>query len=118
MQTFPEPSKGKWQVTPNGGITPMWRRDSKELYYLDLDGKLMAVTIHGGNSLGNDPPVALFPTAIPMQGVPSSTPYEPSADGRKFLTIAPASVPKTESSSTQPNPIVAMLNWTSTLRKN
>jgi Tol biopolymer transport system component len=116
VQTFPDPSKGRWQVSPNGGATPMWRRDSKELYFLDLDGKLMTVAIHGGESLGNDPPKMLFQTKIPIQGVPSSTPYEASADGKKFLMIVPVTAPPT-ATSPESDPITVMVNWDVALRK-
>jgi Tol biopolymer transport system component len=116
VSTFPDPSKGTWRVSLNGGATPMWRRDSKELYFLDLDGKLMSVAIHGGESLGNDPPKMLFPTKIPIQGVPSSTPYEASADGKKFLMIVPVTAPPT-ATSVESDPITVMVNWDVALRK-
>jgi WD40 repeat protein len=116
VQTFPDPSKGRWRMSVNGGVTPMWRRDSKELYFLDLDGKLMAVAIHGGESPGNDPPKMLFQTQIPIQGVPSSTPYEASADGKKFLMIVPVTARPTTTSAVS-DPITVMVNWDVALRK-
>ena len=33
----------KRQVSVNGGCQPLWRKDGKELFYLTLEGKLMAV---------------------------------------------------------------------------
>ena len=44
VQPFPGPG-GKWQVSTDGGIAPRWRRDSKELFYIAPNGKLMAVPI-------------------------------------------------------------------------
>ena len=36
------------QVSTNGGMEPIWRPDGRELFYLDLDGRLMAVPISTG----------------------------------------------------------------------
>ena len=44
MQSFP-PSGGKWQVSTNGGSTPRWRRDGKELFYLASDSRIMSVDV-------------------------------------------------------------------------
>jgi len=44
IQSFPEP-KQKYQVTTNGGRSPDWRKDGKELFYFSSDNKFMAVNI-------------------------------------------------------------------------
>src|SRR5213083_2964398 len=36
---------GKWQVSTTGGAQVRWRHDGKELFYIALDGRLMAVPI-------------------------------------------------------------------------
>jgi hypothetical protein len=35
-------------VSTNGGIRPAWSRDGKELYFVALDGNLMAVDVKSG----------------------------------------------------------------------
>lgn len=40
-----QPISGKWMVSKDGGTTALWRRDGKELFYLSLDGKVMAVDV-------------------------------------------------------------------------
>ena len=54
MRPFAEPAAGgtrsdraggQWQVSTAGGIYPLWRFDTKELYYIDPDSKLMAAPI-------------------------------------------------------------------------
>jgi Tol biopolymer transport system component len=49
VQPFPEPS-GKWQLSTGGGKQPRWRADGKELYFIALDNKLMAVTVAASGS--------------------------------------------------------------------
>ncbi len=44
IQPFPG-TGGKLQVSANGGAQVRWRRDGKELFYIALDGRLMAVPI-------------------------------------------------------------------------
>ncbi len=44
MQGFPE-RRGKWPVSAEGGRTPAWRADGKELYWVGPDGTLMAASV-------------------------------------------------------------------------
>ena len=46
----PAAAVGKWQISTAGGDRPRWRRDGRELYYIALDGKLMAVPVAIGNA--------------------------------------------------------------------
>ena len=61
IQAFPGPG-GPQQVTTAGGSQPRWGPDGKELFYVGLDGRLMAVPIAVGADRQLDPgtPVALF----------------------------------------------------------
>ncbi len=45
VQPFPGPG-AKVRISTNGGAQMRWRRDGKELFYIALDGRLMAVPIH------------------------------------------------------------------------
>ena len=47
---FPR-AAGKWPVSSNGGNSPVWRRDSRELFYHAHDGQLMAVSVGAGPRL-------------------------------------------------------------------
>ena len=46
VQHFSDGS-GKRRVSINGGVAPQWRGDGRELYYQNLDNKLMAVPVTG-----------------------------------------------------------------------
>ena len=73
----------KWQVSSIGGVSPKWRKDSKELFYLDPSDNLVAVDVNASASavqLGT--PHTLF-QAIGIQR--EYGPYDVSADGKKFL---------------------------------
>src|SRR4029079_10924115 len=62
VQSFPDPNGGRWQITAQGGVEPKWRRDGKELYYLALDGKLMAVPIKTDRTFEAGTAIQLFET--------------------------------------------------------
>ena len=64
IQPFPGPG-GRRQVTTAGGSQPRWRPDGKELFYVGLDGRLMAVPIAVGadRQLEAGTAVALFQDA-------------------------------------------------------
>ena len=107
VQPFPGPGN-KLLVSSNGGAQPRWRRDGAELFYIAMDGRLMAVQLRrpaSGGTFEVGTPVPLFPTRIPggaVQGVYKQQ-YAVSADGR-FLINTLIDEDKT-------SPISLILNW-------
>jgi Tol biopolymer transport system component len=104
---FPGP-RNKWPVSTNGGSQVRWRRDMKELFYIALDGRLMAVPIRVASNatppeVGT--PVALFapPLGGAVQRADFRHQYMVSSDGQRFL-VATA----TEGVN---SPITIILNW-------
>ena len=98
------PATGKWMVSKDGGTTPLWRRDGKELFYLSLDGTAMAVEVNTSGVFQAGIPKALF--KVP-RGVLF---WDVSADGTRFLMPAPSAA------SAQP-PFTVVLNWQAGLKK-
>ena len=101
---------GQWQVSTSGGVTPRWRADGKELYYVAPDGKLMAapVAVNGATFLPGTP-VALFQTRRPGSGRDDSlgTEYDVSGDGR-FLIMMSEDITA---------PITLLQNWNPEAKK-
>jgi eukaryotic-like serine/threonine-protein kinase len=106
VQSFPAPG-GKWQVSTTGGSQPRWRRDGKELFYVALDRKLMAVPVKTGAAFEADTPRALFQTTLPT--TPLRQAYSAAPDGQRFLLAAPV-----EAAS---SPMTIIENWTAALKK-
>lgn len=76
-------------MSSNVGAQPRWRADGRELFYIGLDGRLMAVPIRlgaGDNDIAVQPPDPLFATQIggAIQGI-SRQLYMVSPDGHRFL---------------------------------
>ena len=79
---------GQWQVSTAGGIHPVWRRDGKELYYLNPEGAMMAAPIATGAAFSPGAPVVLFPTRIVgggLDGMGTGRQYDVAADGRFLI---------------------------------
>ena len=67
VQLLPEdgPMTGrKWQVSYEGGSWPRWRRDGKELFYLDGERSMVAVSVARVDSFEPATPRLLFSTGI------------------------------------------------------
>lgn len=109
IQDFPAGTR-RTQVSTNGGMQPKWRGDSKELYYLQSDGTLMSVAIGAGAAVDAAMPRALFKGPGPKVLDPYRSDYEPASDGQRFLMKVPAS-------TSRPNAITVVLNWTALLAK-
>lgn len=76
----------KWTVSTKGGWSAHWRRDGRELFYLTLDGTLMAVPVRADRTLELGVPQALFATDLrpsPMQLLMNQ--YAISHDGQRIL---------------------------------
>jgi hypothetical protein len=74
-------------VSTTGGIQPRWSPDGKELYYLGLDGRMMAVPIKvAGPALEFGAPVALFsPRISGVDNVDAGLQYDVTRDGRFLI---------------------------------
>jgi eukaryotic-like serine/threonine-protein kinase len=98
----------KWQASTDGGQSARWRRDGKELFFLDPADNMMAVEVKAsGSSVQLGTPRALFHAS----GVQNQQgPFSVTADGKKFL-INSGDV-KEES-----QPLTLVQNWTAELRK-
>ena len=95
----------KRQVSRNGGGQPLWRNDGKELFFLSLQGKLMAVETRLGATLETSDPTSLFQAPIGVN--PIIDQYAVARDGQRFIFCAP------DNSSGQP--ITVVVNWTAGL---
>jgi Tol biopolymer transport system component len=92
------------RISRGGGVSPRWRDDGRELYYLSPDGKMMAVEVAKEPGFMTQVPVPLFQT-------PSGTTMgDVAADGQRFLLVTPVG-PSASS------PFTVVLNWTSGLKK-
>jgi Tol biopolymer transport system component len=102
------PGGGQFQISRNGGWAPKWRGDGKEIFFLALDGTMMAADVTLGNTVQAAVPHALFPTTL-LKTQDKHT-YTVTKDGKRFLLV----VPEQHQAAT---PITVVLNWPSLVKK-
>ena len=103
----PSAPSGKWLVSNGGGVSPHWRRDGKELFYLAPDLTVMAVSVTAGASFQVGTPTPLF--KISASGLTGGY-FSVSADGTRFLVEVP------ERQDLRP-PFTVVVNWQAGLKK-
>ena len=107
LNTRPEGGGARWQVSTRGGRSPRWRSDGKEIFYLAQTNQMMAAEVdEKDNSIVVRAAQVLF-RCIPIPSIPSSSPYDVSPDGKKFVI---------NSFSDDNTPLTLMLNWPANLK--
>ena len=108
-EVYVQPFQGageRTRISRDGGVQARWRSDGRELFYLTLEGQLVAVPITpgpDGRSLQPGPAVPLFPAKVgPVQGIALHS-YTVARDGQRFLI-------ETVIEET-PRPISVIVNW-------
>ncbi len=100
------------RVSANGGGQPRWRGDGKELFYIGLDGSLMAVEVRSGATgleLGMPQTLVVAKTFAAVLEGSDYTDYGVTPDGQRFLVKRPVE------GSERPR-IHVLLDWPSLLR--
>ncbi|MCI0444806.1 serine/threonine-protein kinase [bacterium] len=113
VRSFPIDAGGKWQLSFESGQQPRWRKDGKELFYLTVDKKLMAVEVESRDSFQVGASKLLFQTeAHPNLNVAlwNSRQYFPADNGKRFLINSTVDSPSERQ-------ITILLNWKSLLKK-
>jgi Tol biopolymer transport system component len=97
------------RVSTNGGAQVRWRRDGTELFYIALDGRLMAVPIQLNavdKTMVTGVPTPLFNTRVggAIQGATTQQ-YAVASDGQRFLMSTISEI--------RTAAITVILNWKS-----
>jgi Tol biopolymer transport system component len=109
LRPFPA-GTGKLQVSKSGGSQPVWRADGKELFFLAVDGTLMAAPV-ATISFELGTPQSLFRSgASPTSKMRT---YAVSRDGKRFLVVASRSSDRFDSNAT----LTVVVNWLPAVQK-
>jgi eukaryotic-like serine/threonine-protein kinase len=109
VQPYPR-GGGKWQISTDGGIEPLWNPNGRELFYRTAN-KMMAVQITTQPTFAAGRPTMLFEgdylsSPFPATGVT----YDITPDGRRFLMI-------TDAPTEQATQINVVVNWFEELKR-
>jgi hypothetical protein len=78
VQRYP-PDGSKWQLSADGGTSPMWARNGRELFRSGND--MVSVTIDPIPAFSHGPRVVLFNRALAIQR------FAVTADAQRFLVL-------------------------------
>ena len=81
----------KKKITSNGGMSPRWPREGKELFYVDTAGNMTALPVKIGATFETGKPEVLFQVDVPEYDVGGITfaDYDATKDGQRFIVITP-----------------------------
>ena len=100
VQSFPEP-RGPHRISADGGSTPQWGPDGRELFYRSTAGKVMVVNM----TLASDTVAASAPREL--FAIPPESFFEAAPDGQRFLVSVP---------DPTPHPLTVIVNWPSLVK--
>ena len=105
VRPFPGTSERREKISTAGGRFPLWSPRGGELYFVELDGDVVAASISFSPALHVDRITPLFRWQAPPPDV-SGRPYDVSPIDGRFLMIKPSA-----DSATGPTQIAVVLNW-------
>jgi serine/threonine-protein kinase len=108
VRPYPKINDRRWPVSTGGGTRPLWAPNGRELFYVGMDGSLMAVPVQTSGatfSAGNPTQIiqTRYGTPLPDRS------YDISPDGKRFLMIKEADDKSTG--------IVVVQNWLEELKR-
>jgi Tol biopolymer transport system component len=109
VQPFPGPG-GRWQISNEGGIEPLWSRNGKQLFYR-WGNRVLVVDVQTGSGFSASKPRLVFEEPGYTSGSPIRF-WDISADGQRFLMV------KLVERKSQPvTEMILVQNWLEELKR-
>jgi serine/threonine-protein kinase len=106
VRPFPDASVGQRLISTAGGTRPLWAPKGRELFYVALDGALMAVPLDPqGDTWSAGSPAKVVEGPYSTLSSVSGRTYDVSTDGRRFLLI------KRSAAQAAAPQIIVVQNW-------
>ena len=102
VRSFPKVEDAKWPISSDGGMSPVWGPNGRELFYRSLDDAMMVVTIQIEPSFSAGSPRVLFTGRYHTDVFRN---YDISPDGQRFLMI------KAEQAEETRTELIIVQNW-------
>jgi dipeptidyl aminopeptidase/acylaminoacyl peptidase len=113
VRTFPDVNEGRWQVSNDGGNSPLWSPDGSEIFYRNGDATLV-VPVETEPTFNHGNPKILFRGTYLSELVSqvTSTPWDIHPKTKKFLMIKTPESNGEASEAAAPQPkIIIVTNW-------
>jgi Tol biopolymer transport system component len=119
VRPFPDvESGGRWQISTNGGDSPLWSPDGNELFYRQGDS-IMSVAVETAPIFKPGNPKFLFKGTNISSNDPTAerTTWDIHPNGKKFLMLKPPGSSSTTSAEPGPRKIIVVTNWFEELKQ-
>ena len=103
VQPFPDVGDGKWKVSTQGGINPVWSPDGDELFYVSGDA-MMVVPVTSDPTFQHGNPEVVFEGRYDFGGF--GRVFDLLPEGTRFLVKKPA-----DAQTDAPLDLVLVQNW-------
>ena len=110
VHPFPNVDDGKWNVSPQGGVHPVWSPDGKELFYVS-GNTMMVVPITSDPAFQHGNPAVVFEGRYDFSGVNFPL-FDLSPEGTRFLVMKPLGA-----ETDAPPELVLVQNWVEELKR-
>ena len=105
VHPFPDVNNGRWQVSTDGGNSPLWSPDDRELFYLTGEyttDTVMRVPVETEPTFKPGKPELLFRGKYIGYYPDNGTPWDIHPDGKRFLMMKGPVEIEEESASEEP----------------
>ena len=110
---LPPSSNARYQISTEGGVTPVWSPDGKQLFYGDMrTGRIIAVDINTEPTFSIGKPVALPIERAAIIGNYPGRNFDITPDGKQFIVVMPVA-----SATDTSRRINVVVNWLEELKQ-
>jgi Tol biopolymer transport system component len=111
VQSYPD-LKGKWQISSNGGVSPLWSPAGNEIFFVNTVGKMMSVSVKTTPSFAAEKPKELFDVSqMYFPNIPINN-FDVSSDGTKFIML------RNSKNNSKMSAFNYVINWLEELKKS
>lgn len=112
LRPFPRTESGKWQVSTNGGVSPLWAPSGKELFYVSAAEEMTAISVSPGPTLGARKMLFRMRDDWYHGEFDYYTPWDITRDGQRFVMARRALLERGREA-----PLIVVENWLEELRQ-
>jgi Tol biopolymer transport system component len=114
VRPFPQVDGGQWRISTNGGDSPVWSRDGRQLFYI-ARGRAAFVPVETAPSFRAGTPTVMFDLPpFYRSAARIGRQWDIAPDGERFLIMNPG---EGATSGPSQSRIVVVLNWVEELKR-
>ena len=106
VRPFPDVESGRWTVSTEGGTSPRWAHNGRELFYVGPNRQMMVATVSTSPTFSVESRAPLFEIPQSFELSPLATPWDVSPDDQEFIMVRTVVAAENEEA-----PLILVQNW-------